>query len=208
MFNEHFGLESATLDGSKTRTSRKEFVTNANFSDFSIIPKEDSDLKYGVATFDDHNSYRSRYGINEILAIKQSYKDAGFQPDDLISCPCSDLHERARNQKGWNNKMFVCPSLMPHQIQITNIKLEKIQRISNDDCIREGIVKSFIGFYCVGLSCKDIINEAHVETANSQAWKLYPNPHTPFKILFDKVGKKGLWESNPWVFAYYYKLIK
>ena len=44
--------------------------------------------------------------------------------------------------KGWNNKMFVISGLMPHQIRITDIKVERLQDITNVDCMREGVTKA------------------------------------------------------------------
>ena len=51
--------------------------------------------------------------------------------------------ETACSQKGWNNKMFVASNLMPHQICITKVRIEKLQDISDEDCLAEGIIKKW-----------------------------------------------------------------
>ena len=37
--------------------------------------------------------------------------------------------------------MFVKADLMPHHIKITGIKVERLQDISDEDCLKEGIVR-------------------------------------------------------------------
>ena len=42
---------------------------------------------------------------------------------------------------GWSNTMFTKADLMPHHIRITDIKIERLQNISDEDCFKEGIFK-------------------------------------------------------------------
>lgn len=93
--------------------------------------------------------------------------------------------------------MFVKADLMPHHIKITGIKVERLQDISDEDCLKEGII--------------------HVSTFLGQ--KIYHTPHVngsylstnvaqeAFAYLIDKVSGKGTWESNPFVFAYEFVLV-
>ena len=47
---------------------------------------------------------------------------------------------------GYTNKMFVKSDLMPHHIKITNIRMEQLQDISEEDCLKEGIHKVDFAF--------------------------------------------------------------
>lgn len=38
---------------------------------------------------------------------------------------------------GWDNKMFVRAEHMPHRIRITDIRVERLQDISDEDCLRK-----------------------------------------------------------------------
>lgn len=76
--------------------------------------------------------WQSPRKIGEVVAIAQRYNDIPF------------TNEMAGLSIGWLNKMFVKSSLMPHQIKITNIRRERLQYISTDDCMREGIFCSHI----------------------------------------------------------------
>lgn len=132
-----------------------------------------------------------KYKVGEVVAVAQSYKDAGVS---FIPCP-DPQWGCTRDMSGYNNKMFVRADLMPHQLRITSVRIERIQDISDEDCIREGIVKTLGLYGCEGL-CE-------------RGDQLYFNtPRTAFAALIDKISGKGMFERNPWVFVYEFVLVK
>jgi hypothetical protein len=211
MFNDKYGLTEAVLKGSKTQTRRivslpRTFkgiyvagfrkCTNSVGEWFTDLYDEDE------CTID--GSYlKSKYEVGEVVAISQSYSTVcnGMMQKDSDS----DLYENFRdaiihdNSAGWYNKMFVRADLMPHQIQITNIRLEKLQDISDEDCIAEGIYKGQCG------SIETHFMDAYYFKGNIQP---YCTPRDAYAELIDMVSGKGTWESNPYVFVYEFKLIK
>lgn len=125
----------------------------------------------------------SRFKPGEVVAVAQSYEDAGY---NLLA---------ASHLSGWANKMFVKANLMPHRIRITNVRVERMQDISDEDCIREGIVKALGLYGCEGL-CE-------------RGDQLYFNtPRTAFAALIDRISGKGTWEKNPLVFVYEFELLE
>lgn len=197
MFNDKYCLTKAVLEGRKTQTRR-------------IIPKDFFTLQWDVRDdtlvvenewgdfIDIRNTKFCMFKKDEIVAVAQSYKDCGgFMEDgtprwDYISCIVGNKNA------GWSNKMFVKPELMPHQIRMKNVRIERLQDISDEDCLAEGIefdakAKSF---YC-GMN---VLN-------NSKIW-LGCSPREAYATLIDKVGKKGDWGRNPYVFVDEFKLIK
>ena len=99
------------------------------------------------------------------------------------------------DKPGWKNKMFVSSYLMPHHIRITDIKIERLQDISDEDCLKEGLKDYIIGFGFDGwLNKRDELKHS-------------PYPRTVFAALIDKVSGKGTLERNPWVFAYSFERI-
>ncbi len=108
-----------------------------------------------------------------------------------------------------DNKMFVRADLMPHVIEITDIKAERLLDISDEDCLREGI------FYYKQ-------PQLHHEYDRYAPWPPYVKPYkydcdnlkyfcTPraaFAALIDRLNGRGTWERNKWQFAYTFKLIK
>lgn len=106
--------------------------------------------------------------------------------------------------------MFVKPGLMPHHIRITNIKIERLQDISDEDCLAEGVVKivhriptkdpQYITMYYPSMSLK--------ESADKLGWgRVYSTPQYAYAELIDKVSRIGIWESNPYVFVYDFELV-
>ena len=190
MFNDQYGLTEAVLDGRKDLTRR-----------IAIFPK----ACYGgideekMVTWDcegNEISINSKYKNGEIVAISQSYRtifNEMMQKDSDY-----DLYEDFRDaiihdSAGWDNKMFVRADLMPHQIQIADIRLERLQDISDEDCIAEGIDISPFDY---GFWDKNKIRRS------------FSTPKEAFASLIDKVSGKGTWKSNPYVFVYEFELIK
>lgn len=197
MFNDKYGLTKAVLDGRKTQTRRMvqdEFFTlQWDISgDTLVVENEWGDF------IDIRNTKYCMFKVGEIVAIAQSYRECGGLTEH--GTPRWDIIAKAVGSKngGWNNKMFVKPELMPHQIRITNVRVERLQDISDDDCLAEGI--EFDGkaqsFYC-GFN----------SSTNSKIW-LGNTPREAYAALIDKVGKKGDWYSNPYVFVYDFELVK
>lgn len=169
MFDDKYGLTKAVLEGRKTMTRR--------FAEKVLVEDENGFLCW-------NGEFKNpRYKPGEVVAVAQPYKDViytGGLPHPLVGKP------------GWTNKMFVRADLMPHQICITNIRIERIQDISNEECLREGVQEAGHHSYYVhgqndilGLSAKDV-----------------------FSILIEKISGKGTWESNPYVYVYEFELVK
>lgn len=198
MFNDKYGLTQAVLEGRKTMTRR--LVQSNNIVE---ITTSDGVNHHVDGTCGSYHEYKDKdgkawlawspYKVGDILAIAQSYKnlnELGYLAPEWLDGVCED-------SAGYTNKMFVRADLMPHRIRITNIRLERLQDISDEDCIKEGIIKKpdpFIG--------KD---EMVYDFEGSDI--IYCYPKTAFADLIDKVSKKGTWERNPFVFAYSFELI-
>lgn len=207
MFNDRYGLTQAVIEGRKTMTRRMisgspllpaDHIEEARyFAGFIQIVANDGETLLEV---------KSRYKVGEVVAVAQSYRDVcagGFEPDATIL----RLFEEQRIA-GWTNKMFTKAELMPYQIRITGIKCERLQDISDAECMKEGVVGGIIGYYVPGIKCKDWSKESYVDTEDGRTWKLFPTPREAFATLIDKVSGRGTWKRNPWVVAYEFELVK
>lgn len=179
MFNDKYGLTQAVLDGRKTMTRREIPVSIIN--------------EFGHNKFSDKSAeliQNSLYQVGEVVAIAQSYDVV----DDILPYRMWSIetYRQIQNTPGWKNKMFVKADLMPHHIRITNIRVERLQDISDYDCLREGIIPDGYFLYTFGKLGDN---------------KSYETPKTAFAALIDKVSGKGTWESNPWVFVYEFEKV-
>lgn len=189
MFNDQYGLTEAVLDGRKTQTRRIAYEKPFKHIRSCGFITEGKDK--GKLAINDGNEIvaKSNYKIGEIVAIAQRYNDIPFANDIFIRVV----------PIGWSNKMFVKSDLMPHQIKITNIRCERLQEISTDDCMKEGI-------YC---SHNKGIHDAYTYDATfdrfvKKWW--YRTPIEAYKMLISKLHLH--WDSNPLVFVYDFKLVK
>ncbi len=187
MFNDKYSLTQAVLDGRKTMTRRisKEQIRN------SVFWKSGYESIHGY-------EIKPIYKISELVAIAQCYESLGMNPEIALNDRDGiGFYTKTKFAPGWKNKMFVRADLMPHHIRITNIKIERLQDISDEDCFKEGIFKWDAGQ-------KDIpfysFHNADIPD--------YNDPRDAFAALIDKVSGKGTWESNPYVFVYEFELIK
>lgn len=189
MFNDQYGLTQAVLEGRKTQTRRIAYQEPFKFYCNCGFCTEGKDK--GKLFINDGNEIvaKSTYKIGEVVAVAQRYCDIPFANDIFIrEVPI-----------GWSNKMFVKSDLMPHQIIITNIRCERLQDISTDDCMKEGIFCSHI----------DGFDDAYTYDATfdrfvKKWW--YRTPIEAYKMLSSKLHLH--WDSNPLVFVYDFKLVK
>ena len=199
MFNDKYGLTAAVLNGKKTMTRRiikapRRTIEGKDVCGFAINKTSDG-VPYEVwLTGPDEESLCQllpTYKVGEVVAVAQSYKDIGLAPgmfDELA---------------GWNNKMFTDTYWIKrygHQIRITDIKVERLQDISNEDCLKEGIQKK--SYFPLKPAFPYYFEGGKHRWDNS-----FSTPRKAFAALIDKVSGKGTWESNPWVFAYTFELI-
>ncbi len=226
MFNDKFGLTEAVLNGKKTMTRRICKYYRPDYTYDAVFPvfrpedyDEDGNIisplnkAFGWATRDGKFTgwNKAQYRIGEVVAVAQSYKDAKVRyiPEEDEEFGCYNFP--AVQTKGWNNKMFVRADLMLHQIQITDISIQKLQCISDEDCLKEGVIKNINKIPTK--APQYIINyypcEHYKESAQKVGWgRVYNTPREAFAALIDKVSGKGTWDSNPYVFVYEFKLIR
>lgn len=197
MFNNIYGLTQAVLEGRKTQTRR--VIPN------SILEKcENLIVDYYNQTFDTisledmllsaHNIYGCKpmtpYVVGEVVAVAQNY-------NSFYNYECDP---RLFNGAGFTNKMFVKAELMPHHIRITNIRVERLQDISDEDCLAEGVKKVNFDVYVVdGIYVYDNgVEDGHY---------VFESAREAYSALIDKVSKKDVWKSNPYVFVYEFEKV-
>ena len=156
-------------------------------------------------TFDDFLTKRaSRYQVGEVVAVAQNYHNVyevlkrTYGSSSRVTREFFHKYVQG-GRMPVSNKMYVRADLMPHQIRITDIKIERLQDISDEDCLREGILHS--DKYAMPYGITEVI-------APNGVFFYYSSPREAFAELIDGISGKGTWESNPWVFAYSFDLCK
>lgn len=207
MFNDNYRLTQAVLRGTKTMTRR--FVSPSVINSYDAWYKEFLYKRTGeepYQTLEEHIINSSEYKVGEVVSISQSYK-AVFE-EKLASFGNAKANEwwykairsaivPPSKIAGYKNKMFVKADLMPHHIKITDVKVEHLQDISDEDILRE----EFWQFYDHKGLFYISKNIGHAPTV------AFLSAREAFEYLIDKVSGKGTWESNPLVVAYSFELL-
>lgn len=209
-FNEHYGLQTAVCNGTKTKTRRIEKCLDKLYAaekelgePLEIYQQEITREGVMLRTNAGILSLHTRYKIDEIVAVAQSYKsiheemmngDYGNSRYDAYRCAM------VAGTKGWNNKMFVSAKFIPHQIRITGIKVERLQDISDEDCLKEGVTYDST-YWIMGYKVENLWNKTDRQS-------FFRSAKAAFAALIDKISGKGTWERNPYVFAYNFELVK
>lgn len=192
MFSDKNGLTQAVLDGRKTQTRRiipKDFFSLTWDESGNTLVYENSMGDF----IDIRNSKYALYKVGEVVAVAQSYKDifSAFSqhPNPQLNIGVKNPTDTA----GWNNKMFVKGELMPHQIRITDVRVERLQNITDECCLKEGVheaTRDFPWYWIDGFNVT------------------FNEPRAAFAHLINKVSRKDVWSENPYVFVYDFELIK
>lgn len=187
MFNDRYGLTQAVLKWQKTVTRR---IMNRQPDPDDIAYMEPKDYPC-----------QPPYKVGEIVAVAQCYADihselmiGDFGDDCYDSFKNAVVHDKA----GWHNKMFVQADLMPHHIRITSVRPERLQDITDEDCLKEG------------LEWQHGANMFYVNynRTNNSRELLGDTPREAFASLMDKISGRGTWEQNPFVWRIEFKLVK
>ena len=200
MFSDEFLLTKAVLDGRKTQTRRicKEQI----WAHSDIVNAENGIFHFEIP----------KYKVGEVVAVAQSYETisnaiskteskekAAFYCKVMKVCfPDAIIHKDKEEIAGWYNKMFTRAELIPHQIRITDVRVERLQDISDEDCIKEGIRKV--------VNENGIYVQYYVGKGDNAC--SFENPREAFAHLINKVSRKDVWVQNPYVFVYDFELVK
>ena len=216
MFSERYGLEQAVLAGTKTMTRRIIPDIEIDWNRRGRVTLPVSGFEHGVLFMDvrsilhdagicDYSApakYQPKYEVGEEVAIAQPYKNDGvltynaYNEDGTAREGGLQRHKEMLDSKGYRNKMFVKAEYMPHRIRITGIKVERLQDISEEDCLREGLLagEQEPKMYGFRLPKGTVIS--------------FMTPREAFAALIDRISGRGTWQRNPWVYAYEFELIK
>lgn len=216
MFSERYGLEQAVLAGTKTMTRRLMTMTLHRHNKYGQLVKIEPNgmfiasdgtahFKFGDKGYTVPKENQPSYHIGEEVAVAQPYKNDdvltynAYNEDGTAREDGLQRHKEMLGSKGYRNKMFVKAEYMPHRIRITGIKAERLQDITEQECICEGI----------NIKKGNRNGERPFGEFTFDGWDDYSfTAREAFAALIDRISGRGTWQSNPWVYAYTFELIK
>lgn len=211
MFNDHYGLTRAVLNSRKTMTRRVEKelerIVTAYEKDygepFEIIFQKWDEVTSSLSIFTPHGmvKYKPHYYINEVVAVAQCYKDV---IDDLSERYREWVLAYYRGTKAWTNKLYVLADLMPSQVRIKDVKIERLQDISIEDVYKEGFTENVIkdGWSSCFYHWEAVL--VYYDKMGCTKTIQSIEPRHAYAMLIERpgVGHVGIWEENPFVVVY------
>ena len=211
LFNKNYGMEDAAIAGTKTMLRRiirfKDF--GSRVVRYTPLPKTKGSARYHLedgTTVVDYET-QSTYRVGEIVAIGQSYADVKkyYEKNGKDSTEYQafikevegkdiDLH-----RAGSKDKFLVKPHLMPHHIRILSIKSQRLQDITEEECLAEGI----------GFDESQSSHKFYVEDKRTGARCSFPTGREAFAFFISQTEKniRNVWQKNPPVYVYTFETI-
>jgi hypothetical protein len=116
-------------------------------------------------------SYPATDGIQEFLDL-----------DDNISSACKPSIHMPR----WGSRIM---------LEITGVRVERLQDISDDDCLAEGIAQ--------------VVRERLPSIQQCGEYDAIDvDPVAEYRALWETINGSGAWDVNPWVFAVGFKVVQ
>lgn len=213
-FNDKYSLTKLVLDGVKQTTLRNELtpeehtiLSGYGYSDsVSVSLRDDRVLEvYDAKTSDLLLCKRCKYSLGELVAVAQSYRDAGYKTrpydtpkDSRVRKWWWDIPEYTQcESRAMRDKRFVKAELMPRGVQIVGIDLRRIHDIDEEDYTKEGFI------YMPELAVRypyGCLNRYGAFTG------LGSSAVSAFSKFIDKVYGKGVWDSNPFMVYYTFSI--
>ena len=194
----------AILNGSKTQTRRIAKVTSHDCKAGLITPIG----THAPRTPAQHIAY-CKYQVGDILWVREAWRATETEriwsnhhrpdakPSQLIEGDCT-IQYRATQKPNvrsakWKPSIFMPRWASRIQLSITNIRLERLQDISIEDALAEGLKINPDGTY------HDYLFDY------GSSWD---DPMQSYFSLWEKINGKTSLNSNPWVWVYEFERVE
>ena len=199
-------MVQAILDGRKTQTRRG--ITQRN-SDLGTASWEDLNfekaypdrfpgsknqyLKVPHKTDDTTHRVHSKISVGEILWVRETFQPVAH-PELKYRYKADHLNPKS---VFWKPSIFMPKEACRIFLEVTNVRVERLQDISENDSRKEGIVMRISGV--------PPYDEFYQISKNPN---LYSTAKLAFKSLWQSINGKESWGQNPWVWVYDFKRVE
>lgn len=198
-------MVEAIINGSKTQTRRL------------IKPLQNINANYlGHADLGDGEEYdfcasgwrnpdivlKSKYNVGNILWVRETWRLTDFlHPSDdnygfvYKASENGKLWQSSDESWNWKPSIFMPKEACRLFLEVTNIKVERLQEISEDDAIAEGVDKEFDTY--LDYEQKDTLGSYYLLSARDS-----------YESLWAKINGQKSWDENPYVWVITFKVVE
>ena len=153
-----------------------------------------------------NNPECSPYGkVGDVLWVRETFVDVVVSDGKEVFIYKADddfYKDTIINWKGWKPSLFMPKAACRIFLKITEIRVERLQDITNEDSLKEGIE--------IGETVKSPLSDNNLQTYKnylSDEFKWYA-PKLSFNTLWKSINGKDSWEANPWVWVICFERIE
>ena len=192
-------MVQAILDGRKTQTRR--------------IIKKPSVLDMISKGFINNAIMLGNMRVGDVLWVRETWKWEGdTKYTDLM--PLGNFYYKADFENGegpckWKPSIFMPKTASRIFLRVTDIRVERLQDISEEDCIKEGIsqIDNQPILYDNYLHGKNVIWQMDGEQWDIKRTYGFTNPIHSYHSLWESINGIGSWNLNPYVWVYEFEVI-
>lgn len=222
----------AILDGSKTQTRRvvkpqpSEQWAPHSYGEVHKI-REDGEfvmrngspvvIGFGPSNWDGDEAYACPYGQpGDRLWVREAFRHIDFTHiDGIYSCATQYEADKAIGKRKSGGieimdfRIGLRPSIhMPRwasriDLEITGVRVERLQDISEEDALAEGIARPE-DMSDATLEALDV----YTKGAERSAFNALNHPIRQYRRLWESINGPGSWDANPWVWVIEFRRIK
>lgn len=124
-----------------------------------------------------------RLWVRETFVYRHKYDRYYYRADHLAFAPYA--------HNGWKPSIYMPRRASRLTLEVTGVRVERLNDISEEDAMAEGIKQLSSGSYGVG----------------GELASLSMSAPDAFRSLWESINGPGSWESNPWVWAITFKRV-
>jgi hypothetical protein len=184
-------MVKAILDGSKTMTRR------------IMKPQPTPDDIEKIKDWNDELFTRPKYIKGDLIWVRETYTKILGDCQCDSTCNCGIIWYKTKgpidSMTKWTPSIFMPKAAARIWLEVTNIKVERLQSITEADAIKEGI-KRLIPHYN-GISTTAVYKNYISETS------IRCKPLVSFQSLWEKINGPDSWNANPWIWVIEFKVL-
>lgn len=148
-----------------------------------------------------------KYKIGDQLWVKETFSFAPLTKETKPFYPdLSDYIYKAGSfvNVKWKSSLFMPKAAARIWLEVTNVRCERLQNITPEDCIAEGIMP-------LNMSAAQLAEQGQKYFDYSKPKQHFVDgldPFWSFNSLWCSINGGDSWDLNPWVFVYEFKIIK